>query len=185
MPTSFCADWTALKAQTTKEHEVTTQVDRIWAIAEPYVAAEGIELYDVEVLGKGAGTIVRVTLDDDGSIGVDRIAAISRGLSRVLDEEDPFPGSWTLEVSSPGLERKLRRPEHYVKAIGEQVKVKTVAPVEGDKSHRGAILAANDEELVLGIEGGERRIALRDVASARTVFEWGSSPTPRKKKGSR
>ncbi len=153
-------------------------VDRLWDRIGPYVAAEDVELDDVEVLG--GGQIVRVTVDADEPLGVDRIAELSRGISRIIDEEDPFPTSYTLEVSSPGLERRLRRPRHYDKSIGSQVKVKTLVAVDGEKSHTGYLTAADDETFTIDVDGTERTLAYAQVASARTVFEWEASTRPGK-----
>lgn len=151
--------------------------DRLWSEVESYVAAERLELDDLEVLGEGPGRIVRVTLDGE-SLGVDRIADLSRGLSRMLDDIDPFEGSYTLEVSSPGLERKLRRPRHYEKSIGSEVKVKTFAPIAGERSHSGVLVAADESGLELDVAGERRRIEYDAVASARTVFEWKKPARP-------
>ena len=152
--------------------------ERLWGVIEPYVAAEGIELDDLEVVGKGSGTIVRVTIDGPAPVDVDRIAHVSRGLSRLLDAEDPVAGSYTLEVSSPGLERKLRRPSHYSKSIGREVKVKTYRAVDEARQHRGVLKEAGDEGFVVEVDGQNRRIAYADVASARTVFTWGQEAQP-------
>ena len=89
-----------------RKMKVGSMTDRLWADVESYVAAERIELDDLEVLGEGPAKIVRVTVDGEG-LGVDRIADLSRGLSRIFDEIDPFDGAYTLEVSSPGLEREF------------------------------------------------------------------------------
>ena len=124
---------------------MTGVAERLWGTIEPYVAAEGVELDDVEVLG--GGQIVRVTLDADDSVGVDMIAELSRGIGRLLDADDPIKSAYTLEVSSPGLERKLTRPRHYEKSVGREVKVKTFAPVSEEKSHTGLLVLA---ELVDG-----------------------------------
>lgn len=156
-------------------------VDRLWAVIEPYVAAEGIELDDLEIVGKTPGVVVRVTLDADEPVGVDRLAEVSRRLSRLLDEEDPITSSYTLEVSSPGLERKLRRPRHYEKSLGKDVKVKSRIPVEGDHTHRGVLARANGEGFVVDVEGAERHIAYSDVVSARTVFAWEKASKPGKR----
>ena len=152
--------------------------ERLWGVIEPYVAAEGIELDDLEVLGHGAGTIVRVTVDGDETLSVDRIAELSRGISRLLDDDDPVSGSYTLEVSSPGLERRLRRPRHYEKSLGRDVKVKTKGPVAGSVNHAGELLEADDDGFVVGTEAGAHRIAYADVASARTVFVWEKAAKP-------
>lgn len=147
--------------------------DKLWERIEPYVAAEGVELDDVEVLG--GGQIVRVTLDAEGPMGVDTIADLSRGIGRLIDEDDPIKGSYTLEVSSPGLERKLTRARHYEKSIGRNVKVKTHREIEGTKNHRGVLKASDDDGFTVAVEDTDRIISYADVASARTVFEWGNN----------
>lgn len=136
----------------------------------PYLAAEDVELDDIEVLG--GGKIVRVTVDAEEPLGVDRIAELSRAVSRLIDEEDPFSGSYTLEVSSPGLERKLRRPRHFEKAVGRTAKVKTHAPIAGSKTNTGTIIASDDDGFRLSIDGESHDIAYAQLASANTVFVW-------------
>lgn len=156
--------------------------ERLWDMVEPYVAAEGIELDDVEVVGRGPGTIVRVTVDGDRPVAVDRIASLSRGISRLFDDADPIPSSYTLEVGSPGLERKLRRPAHFAKSVGREVKVK-VKTAERFETIRGVIESADDTGFTIAVDDEERRIEFADVTSASTVFEWEKSPKPGGKKG--
>lgn len=157
---------------------MTGKVDRLWAAIEPYVAAEGVELDDLEIVGKAPGVVVRVTLDSAEPVGVDRLAEMSRRLSRLLDDEDPVTGAYTLEVSSPGLERKLRRPRHFEKSIGRDVKVKSRVEIGGEHSHRGVLAQANDDGFVVDVDGEERHIAYGDVVSARTVFVWEKASKP-------
>ena len=160
---------------------MTGKVERLWAVIKPYVAAEGIELDDIEIVGKAPGIVVRVTLDAEDGVGVDRLAEISRRLSRLLDDEDPIEGSYTLEVSSPGLERKLRRPEHFLKSIGQDVKVKSRFEVGGEHSHRGVLIGADDAGFVVEVDGEKREIAYGDVVAARTVFAWEKAAKPGKR----
>lgn len=156
-------------------------IDRLWAVIEPYVAAEGVELDDLEIVGKAPGVVVRVTLDSEESVGVDRLAEMSRRLSRLLDEADPVDNSYTLEVSSPGLERKLRRPRHFEKSIGRDVKVKSKVEIGGEYSHRGVLRQADADGFVVDVEGEGRTIAYGDVVSARTVFVWEKASKPGKR----
>ena len=149
---------------------MSSVADKMWALIEPYVAAEGVELDDLEVLN--GGRLVRVTIDADEPVGVDVIAEISRGIGRLLDAEDPIKSAYTLEVSSPGLERKLSRPRHYGKSIGRTVKVKTFAEVDGEKTHTGPLTASDDDAFVIEVDGTERKITYDMVSSARTVFVW-------------
>ncbi len=149
--------------------------ERLWEVIEPYVAREGIELDDIEVVGQGGASIVRVTIDAADAVDVDRIARISRGVSRILDEEDPIRSAYTLEVTSPGLERKLRRPRHYAKSVGREVKVKSRMPIDGDRVHRGVLTVAAADDFTIETDSGSRTIPYRDVTSARTIFVWGAT----------
>ena len=160
---------------------MTSVVDRLTAVVEPYVEAEGIELDDLEIVGTAPGVVVRVTLDAAEPLGVDRLADVSRRLSRLLDQEDPISTAYTLEVSSPGLERKLRRPRHYEKSIGRDVKVKTKADIDGERNHRGALVEADENGFVVDVDGSERKIAYGDVVTARTVFVWEKAAKPGKR----
>lgn len=162
---------------------MTTETSRLWDVIERYLGAEQVELDDLDVRGRGRGRIVRVTVDAEGGVGVDRIAELSRGLSRILDDEDPLPGSYTLEVTSPGLERVLRRPAHYRKAIGRDVVVKTAVPVEGSQRHEGTLRDADDEAVTVVVDGVSRRISIGDVTQAKTVFRWERAPKPGRKRG--
>jgi ribosome maturation factor RimP len=157
---------------------VSDAAGRLWQLIEPYVAAEGIELDDLEIAGGGKVSIVRVVIDAEDPIDVDRIARISRGLSRLLDEADPFPGAYTLEVSSPGLERKLRTPRHYAKSIGREVKVKTRTDIDGKKVHRGVLRAVNGDGFTISAGEGDLRIGFGDVAAAQTIFVWEKAAKP-------
>ena len=158
-------------------------VDRVRDLVLPIVEAESVELYDIE----HNGGVLRIFVDDphrvpgDTSTGIDIdvIKRISRSISHVLDETDPIPGRYTLEVSSPGLERNLRIPAHYRKAIGSVVKLKTHPDAHGDRRVQGELVAVDDDGVkVVTADGESRRIAYAEVAKARTVFEWGPTPRP-------
>lgn len=160
-------------------------VERLWVVLEPYLEAEGVELDDLDVRGRGSGRIVRVTVDAPGGVGVDRIAELSRGLSHLLDDSDPVSGSYTLEVSSPGLERRLRRPTHFAKAVGREVDVRTAAEIEGVRHHRGTLEQVEDSTLHLTVDGANRAIPIASVEQAKTVFRWEKTPKPGGKRGKR
>ncbi|MGH2691330.1 MAG: ribosome maturation factor RimP [Actinomycetota bacterium] len=134
----------------------------------------GMELVELTLRREGGGKILRVTVDREQGLDLDTISEISKRISRRLDAEGFDPGPYSLEVSSPGVERALRRPEDFAKRIGERVKVKTSEPVEGSHVHVGALTAADDLAVTVETEGGERRLRFADIAAARTVFEWGA-----------
>jgi ribosome maturation factor RimP len=107
-------------------------------------------------------------------------------VSRLLDEADPIPGEYTLEVTSPGLERPLRTPEHFARAVGDVVAVKTRAGVTGDRRIQGVLVAADAQGITIRPgeasaaepDAADRRLAYDDLERARTVFEWGPAPKP-------
>lgn len=148
--------------------------DAVAALVEPVLAAEGRALYDVE----HTGATIRVMVE---GAALDELERLSPKVAAVLDEADVMPGQWYLEVSSPGLERPLRRPAHFRGALGTTVRVKTRPGVEGDRRVEGELTAADDE----GIEVAGRRLAYADIERARTVFEWGGAPKPGAKQRSK
>jgi ribosome maturation factor RimP len=140
----------------------------------PVVEAAGLELWEVSFRKEQGRMVLRVTVDRDGGVDLETISETSERLSRRLDLEGFSPDrAYSLEVSSPGLERPLREPRHFVRSVGQKVKVKTAAPVGGRRVLEGALVSADAEAIVIASEGGELRVPYADVASARTVFEWG------------
>jgi ribosome maturation factor RimP len=150
------------------------------AVVRPVVESAGLELVGAGFARDGGRRVLRVTVDRDGGVDLDSIAEVSEKLSRRLDLEDVTRGSYSLEVSSPGVERPLKTPRDFERRVGEKVKVKTAEPVEGARTHTGTLVAADGEAIVVETEAGPHRIAHGAIASARTVFEWGPSPAPGK-----
>jgi ribosome maturation factor RimP len=152
--------------------------ERIAELVAPFVEEAGVELYDVEFTG---GTL-RISVDRPGGVDMAVIGSLTRSISRLIDDTDPIGGRFTLEVSSPGLERPLRTPEHFANAIGEVVTVKLRAGVEGDRRAAGTLSEVHpDGFTVTALDaptGTGRRMAFDDVERARTVFEWGPAPKP-------
>lgn len=143
--------------------------DRIRPLVVSVVEEHDADLYDLQF----DGGVLRIFLDRDGGVDIDTIGSVSRDVSRLLDREDPIPGSFTLEVSSPGLERRLRTPEHFVRAIGETANVKTVAGLEGDRRFKAVITAADVSGVTFELPGDGSRILAHDqIERARTVFDW-------------
>ena len=150
-------------------------VDRVREVVEPLVRARRCSLYDLELVGRGSTQILRVYIDRPGGVDTDTCATVSRVLSRALDEADVITGRYTLEVSSPGLERALRRPEHFVAVAGHG----TMARIkfrdrDGAKVVVGEVTDARDNGIVLRTSDGEEvGLPYEAVVSARTVFTWG------------
>jgi ribosome maturation factor RimP len=143
------------------------------ALIEPVVESLGLELVEATFKQEGGRRVLRVIVDREGGVDLDTIAEASKKVSRRLDLEDFGEDSYTLEVSSPGVERPLKKPADFVKRVGERVKVKTYGPVDGARTHIGTIAAAGEDAVTIAVEDGERRLSYGDISSARTVFEWG------------
>lgn len=146
--------------------------ERVHALVEPLVTSTGLELVDVEY-GPGA---MKITLDREGGIDLEAITTASEQISDLLDVHDPIPGGrYTLEVTSPGVERPLRTPEQFRRFVGTTVAVRTHPDVDGERRVQGELSEADDESIV--VDG--RRLAYSDIERARTVFEWGTAERPR------
>src|SRR5438874_12357471 len=154
------------------------------ALVRPVVESAGLELVEAGFRKDGGRRILRVTVDREGGVDLDTISEASERISRRLDIEDVASGSYTLEVSSPGVERPLRQSRDFERHVGEKVKVKTAEPVDGSRTHTGMLDAADGEAIVVATEAGVRRIPLVEIRSARTVFEWGVRGVGRPERGS-
>jgi ribosome maturation factor RimP len=152
-----------------------TVAERVADAVAPVLDELGLLIHDVE----HSGTSVRVVIDRDGGVDVDVLAAATRAISRLLDELDPIDGHYTLEVSSPGLERPLRTPAHFARAVGADVTVKTRPGTGGERRVEGTVRDADDDGFTLALaDGTTRRIGYDEVEKARTTFAWGPAPKP-------
>jgi ribosome maturation factor RimP len=158
-----------------------TQLEAVRAAVEPAVAALGLAVYDVELLGGAGARTLRVTVSRADGVDLETITAVTHAVSPIVDDAATIGGAFLLEVSSPGVERTLRVPAHYESAIGEQVSVKFHTE-SGPRRVRGVLRRADATTVVVeSDEGAEEKIAIADVTQARTVFEWG--PQPRRQAG--
>lgn len=138
-------------------------------LLEPSVEALGYELIDLELRTGGRNGLMRLFIDGPDGIGLDDCEAVSRQVSAVLDVEDPIPGNYTLEVSSPGLDRALTKPAHFQRFTGEDVRIKLRTPVDGRRNFRGALRAADDESIEVEVDGQSHKLDIAAIASARLV----------------
>ena len=141
-------------------------------LARPYVEAAGCTLWDVE-FGKEAGQwVLRVTIDKEGGVSIDDCEAVSRPLSDALDELDPIESSYSFEVSSAGLDRVLRKPEHFQQFLGQRVDVKLYRPRNGSKQHTGVLESWREGDLTLALPEGSVEFSKGDVAQVRLSPEF-------------
>jgi ribosome maturation factor RimP len=141
------------------------------ALLEPPVQALGYELVDLEARIGGNG-LLRVYIDRADGVGLDDCERVSRQLSAFLDVEEPLPGSYALEVSSPGLDRPLRTAEHFERFAGHEAKIRLDVPLEGRRNFKGKLCGVEEAEIVIAVDGQTWRLPLADVASAHLVPEY-------------
>jgi ribosome maturation factor RimP len=153
-----------------------TQLEAVRTAVEPAVVALGLAVYDVEVLGGAGARTLRLTVTRAGGVDLETITSVTRAVSPIIDDTSTIGGSYLLEVSSPGIERALRRPEHYREALGEEVSVKFHTGA-GPRRVRGVLRAFDGVHCVVESDAGvDEEIVVSDVTQARTVFEWGPQP---------
>ena len=138
-------------------------------LLEPTIEQLGYELSDLELNLGGRDVVVRVFIDKPDGVDLSDCEMVSRQLSAVLDVEDALPGHYTLEVSSPGLDRKLTKPAHFQRFTGETVRVKLRFPLDGRRNFRGALRAADDEKIEVEVDGESHSLQIATIESARLV----------------
>jgi ribosome maturation factor RimP len=158
-------------------------VQRVTKMVAPLVADMKLDLYDVEY----RGGVLRITIDtppgSPGGVTLDEIALLTRMIGRDFDHDDPMPGHYTLEVTSPGLERTLRLPTHFQREIGKIVNVRLRDVASGDRRVQGTLISATETDAVVRLDDAElteRTIAYSQIDRAKTVFIWGPAPKPGK-----
>jgi len=156
-------------------------VDRVTSLVAPIVTDLGLDLYDIEY----TGGIVRIVVDTQpggpAGVSLENIALITRLVSREFDHSDPIPGRYTLEVTSPGLERTLRLPRHFVREVGKTIAVRLSSALDGQRRIQGDLVSASEDTIVVRLTDNaltEVTIPLSIVERAKTVFQWGPTPKP-------
>jgi ribosome maturation factor RimP len=169
---------------------IDIQLESVRAAVEPAVVGLGLAVYDVELLGGPGARTLRLTVTKPGGVDLETITEATRAVSPIVDPimdtaAASLGGSYLLEVSSPGVERVLRRPEHFREALGEEVSVKFHTDA-GPRRVRGVLRAFDGDHCVIeSDDGGDEEIAITAITQARTVFEWGPQPREGSKTRSR
>lgn len=149
---------------------------RAQTVLEPIVAGEGLELLEVEFVREHEGWVLRLFIDKPGGrVGLDECSQVSRAVDTVLDVEDLIPHEYNLEVSSPGVNRPLKKPAHYERVKGQRVKVKTFGPIGEPprKNFTGTLTEVAADAIAVDVEGaGVFRIPFKDIAKANLEFEF-------------
>ncbi|MCX8073525.1 MAG: ribosome maturation factor RimP [Candidatus Binatia bacterium] len=146
---------------------------QVWRIAEPLLESEGMEIFDIEFRREHSGLVLRLFVDrtDGQGVTLNELSHVSRQLSDLLDVHDIVPGSYTLEVSSPGINRRLRRPDHFRRYIGQRVQVRTSEAIEGRRSFSGVLEEVDFERIRVRDAAGDHWIRFEQIARANLIVE--------------
>lgn len=147
---------------------MSRRTDELRELLAPVVSSLGYEFWGLEYI-QGRGAVLRIFIDHENGISVDDCATVSHQVSGVLDVEDPIPGEYNLEVSSPGMERPLYTLEQWARFVGEPVQVKLLAPLSGKRKFTGNIEAVNGEEVLVNVEGESLTVPFAQVDRATLV----------------
>ena len=146
--------------------------DLVAGLAAPIAEAQGCSLWDVEYVREAGAWFLRVYIDKEGGISIDDCEAVSRPLSDKLDEVDPIEGSYTLEVSSAGADRPLKKPEHFARFLGAEVEVRLYRALDGQKEYTGTLAAYADSAVSLDTPSGRMEFEKKDVAQVRLAVHF-------------
>lgn len=150
--------------------------NKVITLVEPVLAEQGIELVDVEHRCEGRGQVVRLLVDRHGGVDLDTLSRLSRELSVLLDVEEPVPGPYTLEVSSPGIHRPLRKPEHFVAYLGKRVRIRSHVPLGGQRNFCGTLATVTAGGVTLRVDGGpETYIEFSNIEKANYEHEFSAA----------
>jgi ribosome maturation factor RimP len=143
--------------------------DELAKLLEPAVEGLGYELSDLEAKIGGQNGILRLFIDKEDGIGLEDCEKVSLAVSALLDVEDPLPGQYNLEVSSPGADRTLTKLAHFERFAGETVKVQMRFPIEGRRRFRGKLMSADEENIVVEVDGESHTLTMATIDTARLV----------------
>ena len=141
-------------------------------LVSPVADSLGYMLWDVEYVKEGADMILRITIDKPEGVDIEDCEKMARAVDPIIDEADPIEVSYKMEVSSPGIERSLTRPEHFEACMGEKIEVKLYAPIDGKKQIVGILTAADEKTVTVTVDEAETVLEKSTVAKVSTVFDW-------------
>ena len=140
------------------------------ALLTPVCEKHGVEVYDVEYVKEGSDYYLRAYIDKEGGVNIGDCEVVNRELSDLMDEKDFIKDAYILEVSSPGLGRTLKKDRHYVKALGQEVEIKTFKPIDGSKEFTGILKAFDDQTFTVVIDDTEKTFQRADIALMKLAF---------------
>jgi ribosome maturation factor RimP len=153
---------------------VTALPSHVQELADQAASTHGVEVLELKLRGQGRGKVLSVILDADEPVEADVVERVSKDLSRALDQADPLPGSYTLEVTTPGLGRPLHSARDFRRQRGHEVSIVRDAGDDGTgaSSVQGVVVAADDEAVTLDVDGSQVQVPLSDVVRGKVVLPW-------------
>ena len=139
-------------------------VSAVRGIVEPIAQEHGLGIWDIRFVKEGAAWYLRIFIEKEGGVSIDDCVELTHAINGPLDEADPIEQAYFLEVSSPGVERELTRPEHFEKCIGEKIKLKTIRPVDGERDFSGILKGFDDGDVILQNGEEERTFSKKEVS---------------------
>ena len=149
--------------------------EQVEALITPVADELGLYIWDVEFAKRGPDNYLTVTIDNDEGIDIEDCEKMHRAIDPLLDEVDIIDKAYMLEVSSPGIERDLKKDEHYEWAIGETLELKLYAPLNGTKTVKGELVSFDNTALTVSVKGAETAVERKNVSKAKTVFDFGNN----------
>jgi ribosome maturation factor RimP len=148
------------------ENVLTAKEKSLLAALEPTAEEKGVEIVTIEIVGARKAPTIRVFIDTPEGVSFDQLSAAQEWINAIMDELDPFPGAYTLEVSSPGIDRALRTPQHFDRFAGETVQVTSVRPVDGRAKWTGKLCGMRGDAVIIDVEGEEVALDLENIKRA-------------------
>jgi ribosome maturation factor RimP len=147
---------------------------RVWQLAAPLAEGEGMEIVDIDFRHEGSrgGRVLRLYLDKEGGPNMDDLSRVSRQLSELLDAQDTIDGAYTLEVSSPGINRPLKKPAHFARFVGKRIRVRTRDLIDGRRSFLGILGQVVEDSVILTQEGKHYQIPFSMIEKSNYEHDW-------------
>ena len=155
--------------------EIDRSLSRLWELATQVADGEGMEVVEIELRHEGnrGGRVLRLYLDKEGGPSVDDLSRVSRQFSDLLDlHDDIIEGAYTLEVSSPGINRPLKKPEHFERVVGKRVRVRTRDMIDGRRTFLGILAEVRGDKITVKVEGKEYQIPVSMIEKSNYEHDW-------------
>ncbi len=146
--------------------------EKLIVLTEPLLGQLGYELVDLEYAPGRNSAVLRLFIDRPEGVGLDDCERVSHEISALLDVEDPVPGAYTLEVSSPGLDRVLRTPAHFGRFVGERIWLELRSPRDGRRRYTGQLVSLDEAGIELSVDGAIVRVPFAEIGRARLAPLW-------------